>query len=115
MPTRGQKALAEAARREAALVYGTTCHEHRAFVPAAREPDIFPERLPDSYYGPAPAADILQLVAVTTSGRMTRADIQLVECAIANGWSDDRIREELDVTDEQLAQVRGVMAEGIAS
>jgi len=109
--TPGQKRLAEIARLETARVYGSMCPEHRQPEPAA-EPRVF-ERPDDSYYGPAPAEVLTELVGALTAEAPSRelrpAERRSVEQAIARGLDDDRIAALLHLDTAAVRTVRAAL------
>lgn len=108
--TPGEAALREAARMETARVYGATCRESRApRKRKARPASAFPERPLESYYGPAPAHLIAELVAVTTTPGLTRIETDLIEQALARGWAGTRINAELGFGPADVKTVRDAM------
>jgi hypothetical protein len=106
--------LAEAARAETARVYGTTCPENRQTEPAG--PSRIPFQRPeDSYYGPAPAVDLTELVnAIVPAPSARRRSRVRVEQAIARGLNDASISAELDVDTDYAATVRAAMEKASA-
>jgi hypothetical protein len=105
----GSDALAEAARLETARVYGSTCPEPPRRADAEAEAAVF-GRPADTYYGPAPAPALVQLVeAISPRTDARRRDRRRIEQAIARGGDDAAIGGELHVPAEDIAFVRSAM------
>jgi hypothetical protein len=109
MATPGQDALAEAARLEAARVYGTVCPEHRSAEP--EQPATVFARPLDTYYGPAPAATRTELVEALQGDapgrdRIAAGTRRSIEQAIARGESNGTIASGLPVDVTVVRRVR---------
>ena len=105
--TAGEDALREAARLEAARVYGRPCPEHKQ-AHAVIEPGLF-ERPVDSYYGPAAEPVLAQLVTALApeAPRSSASSRRRIEQAIARGLDDDHAAA---ATGADLADVTSVRA-----
>lgn len=111
--TPGEKALREAARMESARVYGKACREHRQADAPATSPVAF-RRPAESYYGPAPTADLAQLVEAIVPVRLPGPSRIPVEQSIARGLDDEQISALLDLDVAHVASIRARMEKASA-
>lgn len=103
--TPGQAAMREAARLEAARVYGATVPEQPRRAP---QPHAAP--LDDSLYRPASPFEIAQLMRELAPAKaLTRVTREAVEQAVARGLTPAEIAADLDVTLDVVARVMADM------